>query len=629
MTLRDAHNDEHSATPPRKVTSVVIRFAGDSGDGMQLTGTRFSESAAMFGNDIATLPDFPAEIRAPAGSLPGVSGFQIQIADHDVFTAGDQPDVLVAMNPAALKRNLRELRAGGTIVFDIDQFTEKNLARAGFTTNPSTDHTFDAYVTHPVRITALTIDAVAEVTELTARERERARNLFALGLTLFMFNRSLEPTQRWIARTFGAETPEGRANGLALQKGYDYGVTAELGAGISVPPARDIAPGTYRSITGNLATAYGFAAAAHCAKRELVLASYPITPASDILHTLSGLKRFGIRTLQAEDEIAAACMAIGASWGGAIGLTTSSGPGIALKSESMSLAVSAELPLVVVNVQRAGPSTGMPTRVEQADLLMALHGRHGESPVVVVAPSSPSDCFDMAIEAVRLATRYMTPVVYLSDAYLANGAEPWRVPTVEELPDIAVPNAVAHEGFRAFAHDPDTLARPWAVPGTPGLEHRIGGLEKQAGTGNISYDAANHDAMCHLRARRIAQIANDIPLLEVRGDADAELLVLGWGSTAGAIHTAVDELRARGVRLAYAHIRHLNPLPSNTGAVLGGFGRVLVCEVNLGQLAALLRAEFALPIQSYARATGTPFGVAELTVAIAQAVEPATSEGAR
>ena len=595
--------------------SVIIRFAGDSGDGMQLTGTRFTETSALAGNDIATLPDYPAEIRAPAGSLGGVSGFQLQFASHDVFTPGDRPDVLVAMNPAALARNVGDLEPGATVVVDADTFVTKNLNRAGFDVDPLEDGTLSAYTVHSVPISKLTIDALDDIDALTKRQKERCRNFFALGLTFWMFGRDLAPTRQWIDQKFGVGTDIATANQTALQKGYDYGITAELGTPVTVKAAPSAEAGTYRSITGNLAMAYGFAAATHLAERELVLASYPITPASDILHAMSGLKTFGVRTIQAEDEIAAVTMAIGASYGGAIGLTTSSGPGIALKSEAISLAISTELPLVVVDVQRAGPSTGMPTKVEQADLFQALYGRHGEAPLVVLAPATPSDCFDVAIEAVRLATKYMTPVMLLSDAYLANGAEPWRVPDVEDLPHIAVQNATADglEGeFHPFVRDEETLARPWAVPGTPGLEHRIGGLEKADITGHISYDPANHERMSHLRAEKIARVATDIPPLEVEGDADADVLVLGWGSTYGPIRAAVERARGEGHRVAQAHLRYLSPMPANTAEVLGRFDRILLPEKNLGQLAKVLRAELGIDVVPYSRITGLPFRAAEI-----------------
>lgn len=595
--------------------SVIIRFAGDSGDGMQLTGTRFTETSALAGNDIATLPDYPAEIRAPAGSLGGVSGFQLQFASHDVHTPGDRPDVLVAMNPAALARNLSDLAPGATVVVDADTFVDKNLIRAGFEADPLEDGTLAAYTAHTVPISKLTLDALADIKALTKREKERCRNFFALGLTFWMFGRDPGPTRHWIEQKFGADTAVAKANRKALQKGYDYGVTAELGTPVTVKAAPAAEPGTYRSITGNLAMAYGFAAASHLAERELVLASYPITPASDILHAMSGLKTFGVRTIQAEDEIAAVAMAIGASYGGAIGLTTSSGPGIALKSEAISLAISAELPLVVVDVQRAGPSTGMPTKVEQADLYQALYGRHGEAPLVVLAPSTPAECFDMAVEAVRIATKYMTPVILLSDAYLANGAEPWKVPDVSTLPRIAVPNATADGldgAFRPFVRDEKTLARPWAVPGTRGLEHRIGGLEKADGTGHISYDPANHERMSHLRAEKVARVAHDVPPLVVEGDVDADTLVLGWGSTYGPIRVAADRARSEGHKVAQAHLRYLSPMPANTADVLARYDRILLPEKNLGQLAKVLRAEFGVDVTPYSRITGLPFRAAEI-----------------
>ena len=594
--------------------SVVIRFAGDSGDGMQMTGTRFTETSALAGNDIATLPDYPAEIRAPAGSLGGVSGFQVQFSSERVFTPGDRPDVLVAMNPAAMARNLRDLDRGAVVIVDEDQFTEKNLKRAGFETSPLEDGRLDDFRLLRVPITSITVEALKAVEGLGARDRERSRNFFALGLTYHMFGRDMSATQHWIRSKF--RDPATRdANLLAMQKGYDYGVTVEAVAHKVHVPAAEIEPGTYRSITGNKATALGFAAAAQLAERPLVQATYPITPASDILHELSALKHFDVRTVQAEDEIAAACMAIGASYAGSIGLTSSSGPGIALKGEALGLAVGTELPLIVINVQRAGPSTGMPTKTEQADLLQALYGRHGESPLVVLAPSTPADCFAMAVESVRLALKYMTPVIFLSDGYIANSAEPWRIPQVSDLPSLKVANAeagAAGEPFLPFARDPETLARPWAIPGTPGLEHRIGGLEKQDQTGNISYDPANHQRMTDLRQAKIDRIAFDIPEQDVFGDQEGDVLVLGWGGTYGAIHTAVMRARRAGMKVGHAHLRYLNPMPRNLPELFGRYRRVLVPELNNGQLATVLRGRYLLDLVSHTKVEGLPFRVSEL-----------------
>ena len=604
--------------------SVIIRFAGDSGDGMQLTGTRFTETSAMAGNDVATLPDYPAEIRAPAGSLAGVSGFQLQFSNHDIHTPGDQPDVLIAMNPAALKRNLGDLPPGATIIANADAFTTKNLSRAGFEANPLEDESLEGYRVYGVPISKMTITALDDVDGLTPREKERCKNFFSLGLSFWMFGRTLEPTKEWIASKFG-QTVTAAANITALQKGYDFGVTTEMiGTSYQVNPADDIAPGTYRNITGNEAAALGFVAASQLGKRDLVLGSYPITPASDILHELSKHKNIGVRTVQAEDEIAAVCVAIGAAYGGAIGLTTSAGPGIALKGEAIGLATSVELPLVVANIQRAGPSTGMPTKPEQSDLFQALFGRHGESPIAVVAPATPGECFELAIEAVRIATKYMTPVIFLSDAYLANTAEPWRVPDTSTLPDITVQTAQSNgTEFLPFSRDPETLARPWAVPGTPGLEHRIGGLEKAQGTGNISYDPANHQRMTDLRAEKIARIAHDIPELAVEGDADADVLVLGWGSTLGAIRGAVKVVRAKGKKVAHAHVRYLSPLPRNIEDVLTRYPRVLVPELNAGQLSFLLRGQFLADVRPMARVRGIPFRIAELVTEIESLLEDA------
>ncbi len=602
-----------TANPDR----VVIRFAGDSGDGMQLTGARFTETSAIAGNDIATFPDYPAEIRAPAGSLGGVSGFQIQFASTPIFTPGDRPDVLIAMNPAALARNVAELPKGAVIIVDEDQFTDKNIARAGFDQSPLGDGSLDRFRTHPVPITKATLTALEEV-DLTKRQKERCRNFFALGVSFWMYGRSLAPTIEWIRNKFG-DSVVAEANKIALQKGYDYGMTAEIFASPVVVKAAKIAPGTYRSITGNQALALGLAVAGQLADREVVYAGYPITPASDVLHELSRMKHFSVKTIQAEDEIAAACVAIGASYGGSLGVTASSGPGIALKGEAIGLAVSTELPLVILNVQRAGPSTGMPTKVEQADLNMSLFGRNGESPMVVVAAQGPSDCFDMAIEAVRLATKYMVPVFVLSDAYVANGAEPWKLPSVDSLPDIRVENHTDPEGFEPFMRDPETLARPWAIPGTPGLEHRIGGLEKAENTGHISYDPENHQRMSELRQQKVDNIANDIPELEVFGD-DADTLVLSWGSTYGSVRAATTELQRGGASIAHAHLRYLSPFPANLAEVLANHKRVLIPELNMGQLAAVIRSTFPVEVESVAKIQGQPFKVSELVERISDSL---------
>lgn len=594
---------------------VILRFAGDSGDGMQLTGSRFTETSALLGNDVATLPDFPAEIRAPAGTLAGVSGFQLQFSSEDIYTAGDRPDVLVAMNPAALAKNLGDLEPGATLIIDIDAFNDRNLNRAGYLGNPLEDGTLGAFQVHTLPMTQLTVGALEAVEGLTNREKERCKNFFALGLTCWMFSRPLEPTLAWIDTRFGAETPVGQANREALRKGWDFGLTTEAFAHrVEVQPAA-LPPGTWRNITGNQATALGFLAASHAADRPLFLGSYPITPASDILHELSRHHAHGVQTFQAEDEIAAICAAIGAAWGGSIALTTSSGPGISLKAEAMGLALMVELPLIIANIQRGGPSTGLPTKTEQSDLLQALHGRHGESPMAVVAPSSAADCFQMAVEAVRIATRWMTPVLFLSDGYIANGSEPWRIPDLDSLPDLRIEAPVAAEdgsAFLPYGRDPETLARPWATPGIPGLEHRVGGLEKSDGTGHISYGAENHEYMVALRQRKIEGIASALPPLEVEGDADADLLVVGWGGTEGSLRSAVRALQARGHRVARTHFRYLNPFPSNTEELLRRYPNVVVAELNSGQLASVLKSRFLLPVESITKVQGQPFRTAEL-----------------
>ena len=598
---------------------VIIRFAGDSGDGMQLTGDRFTSETAMLGNDLATFPDFPAEIRAPAGSLPGVSGFQVHFADHDILTAGDRPDVLVAMNPAALRANVRDVPKGGTIIVDTDAFSDRTLQKAGYPANPLEDGTLGDYHLHEVALTSMTVGALKGIEGVTPREAERSKNFFALGLMSWLYHRPTDGTIDFISKKFAKRPEIVEANTRAFRAGWNYGETSEdFAVSYEVAPA-PLRPGTYRQITGNAALSYGLIAAAQLARLPLFLGAYPITPASSILEDLAGRKEFGVVTFQAEDEIAAVGAAVGAAFGGALGVTASAGPGVVLKAETVGLAIALELPLVILDIQRAGPSTGMPTKPEQADLLMVLFGRNGESPVPVIAASTPSQCFDAAIEAARIALKYRTPVYLLSDAYLANGSEPWPIPDVSELPDISTTFAEANgEPFEPYRRDPDTLARPWAIPGTPGLEHRIGGLEKADVTGAISYDPDNHDLMVRLRAQKVAGIAADIPELAVDDpDGDADLLVIGWGSTYGPITAGVRRARREGISVAQAHLQYLNPLPRNTGDVLRRYPRVLVPEMNLGQLAMLLRAEFLVDAVSYTKVRGRPLTARELEEAIA------------
>ena len=603
----------------QELDHVIIRFAGDSGDGMQLTGDRFTQETAVFGNDLSTLPNFPAEIRAPAGTLPGVSSFQLHFADHDILTPGDAPDVLVAMNPAALKANLKDLPRGGDLIVNTDEFTKRNLAKVGYPGNPLEDGSLDGYTVHPVPLTSLTVKAL-EDQDLTRKDAERAKNMFALGLLSWLYGRPAEGTLSFLEQKFGKRPEIYKANVTAFQAGWSYGETTEdFVVRYEVKPAT-IPPGRYRNITGNTALAYGLIAAGQSSGLPLFLGSYPITPASDVLHELAKHKKFGVRTFQAEDEIAAVGSALGAAFGGALAVTTTSGPGMALKAETVGLGVAVELPLIVIDVQRAGPSTGMPTKTEQADLLMALYGRNGESPVPVIAPQSPSDCFYAAIEAARIAVTYRTPVVLLSDGYLANGSEPWRIPDVAALPDLstefsfATAAAVNGDGaFQPFKRDPKTLARPWAVPGTPGLEHRIGGIEKADGAGSISYDPDNHDLMVRTRQAKIDGIAMSIPPLDVDDPSgQAKLLVLGWGSTYGSIGAAVRRARRAGYQVAQGHLRHLNPFPANLGEVLRRYDRVLVPEINLGQLALILRGRYLTDVISYNRVRGLPFRAAEL-----------------
>jgi 2-oxoglutarate ferredoxin oxidoreductase subunit alpha len=602
-------------TPPseKQLERVTIRFAGDSGDGMQLTGSQFTRTAAAFGNDISTYPDFPAEIRAPAGSLPGVSGFQLSFSSTEIHTPGDAPDVLVAMNPAALKANLGELPAGGALIVNEDAFTAQNLQKVGYAANPLTDDSLKQWNVFTVPISTLNSRAL-EGLGLTNKQVDLTKNFFALGLMFWLYERDMAGTVAWIDDKFSKRPEIAEANKRALKAGYNFGETTEIFHERYIVPPAKLAPGHYRNITGNEATALGFVAASKLAGRDLFYGSYPITPASDILHQLAGYKNFGVKTFQAEDEIAAIGAAIGASYGGAMGMTASSGPGIALKQEALGLAVMVELPLVVVDVQRSGPSTGMPTKTEQADLLQILFGRNSDSPVAVVAPATPGECFTFAIEAWRLALKYMTPVVYMSDAFLATGAEPWRIPSTDDLQSIAVENRTEPEGFYPYLRDEKTLARPWAVPGTPGLEHRIGGLEKADILGNVSYDPDNHHRMQLLRQAKIAGIAKDIPALEVYGPPKGDLLVLGWGSTYGAIRSAVERLQANGASIAHAHLRYLNPLPANTGDVVSSYKRVLIPEVNLGQLSMLIRSKFLIDAVGYNKVRGKPFRIAELEV---------------
>jgi 2-oxoglutarate ferredoxin oxidoreductase subunit alpha len=600
-------------TPPaeRQLERVTIRFAGDSGDGMQLTGSQFTRTAAAFGNDISTYPDFPAEIRAPAGSLPGVSGFQLSFSSTEIHTPGDAPDVLVAMNPAALKANLGELPAGGALIVNEDAFTPQNLAKVGYAANPLSDGSLKQWNVFSVPVSTLNSRAL-EGLGLTNKQVDLTKNFFALGLMFWLYERDVDATVKWIDDKFSKRPEIAEGNKRALKAGYAFGETTEIFHERYIVPPAKLSPGHYRNITGNEATALGFVAASQLAGRDLFYGSYPITPASDILHQLAGYKNFGVKTFQAEDEIAAIGAAIGASYGGAMGMTASSGPGIALKQEALGLAVMVELPLVVVDVQRAGPSTGMPTKNEQADLLQVMFGRNSDSPVVVVAPATPAECFTFSIEAWRLALKYMTPVVYMSDAFLASGAEPWHIPDIADMPSIAVPNRTERQGFFPYLRDETTLARPWAVPGTPGLEHRIGGLEKADISGNVSYDPDNHHRMQLLRQAKIAGIANDIPPLEVHGPAEGDLLVLGWGSTYGAIRSAVERLGAREASISHAHLRYLNPFPANTRDVLEAFRRVLIPEVNLGQLSMLIRAKYLVDAVGYNKVRGKPFRIAEL-----------------
>ena len=611
-----------------ELDQVIIRFAGDSGDGMQLTGDQFTSTTAAFGNDLKTLPDFPAEIRAPAGTLPGVSAFQLNFGDHTIMTPGDQAHVLVAMNPAALKANLKELRLGGDLIVNTDEFGDRAISKVGYTSNPLDDGTLDGYNVHKIALTSMTVEALSEFA-ITKKEAERAKNMFALGMLLWLYSRPIEPTLEFLRTKFAKKPEILAANEKALQAGWSFGETTESFANQYVVKPAKMLPGTYRNISGNLALAYGLIAASVRSKLPLFLGSYPITPASDILHELSKHKNFGVRTFQAEDEIAGIGAAIGASYAGMLGITTTSGPGVALKSEAIGLAVALELPLVIVDVQRGGPSTGLPTKTEQADLLQAMFGRNGEAPVPIVAPQSPSDCFYAAMEACRIAVTYRTPVFLLSDGYIANGAEPWRVPKEDELIEIdpkfaTGPNHKLPDGtdvFWPFKRDPETLARPWAVPGVAGLEHRIGGIEKADGTGNISYDPTNHDFMVRTRQAKVDGIAKSIDPLTVDDPSNnAKVLIIGWGSTYGPVNAACEEARKQGINIAHAHLRHVNPFPENLGDVLKKYEKVIIPEMNLGQLALLIRAKYLVDAISYNQVRGLPFKTQELVDAIKDVV---------
>jgi len=593
------------------LSGAVIRFCGDSGDGMQITGSQFTNTAAVFGNDLATFPDFPAEIRAPAGTLPGVSGFQLNFASTDVFTPGDSVDVLIAMNPAALKMNVADLKTNGILILNTDNFKDVDLKKAQMTVSPLEDHSLDGFRLFAVELTKLTRAALKDL-GMDAKSMDRCKNFFALGMCYWLYSRPMDTTFKWLDEKFGAKPLLAEANKRAMKAGFAFcDATEAFQVRYEIPPAK-LAPGIYRNISGNSAMALGFVAASQKAGIPLFLGSYPITPASDILHELSMFKDFGVVTFQAEDEIAAIASVIGAAYAGSLALTTTSGPGMALKTEAMGLAVATELPLVICDIQRGGPSTGLPTKTEQADLLQALYGRNSEAPIPVIAASTPGDCFWVALEACRIATKYMVPVIILSDGYLANGAEPWKIPTLDELPDFPVKFRTDPEGFQPYSRDPQTLGRPWAVPGTPGLEHRIGGLEKQDGTGNVNYEPLNHEHMVHLRAAKVEAIAQDVPDVVPVGDAEGDLLIVGWGSTYGAITAALRAQREKGRKVGHVHLRHLNPLPRNLGAVLKRYRKVVVPEMNLGQLVLVLRAKYLVDAIPYTKVQGKPFKQSEI-----------------
>ena len=611
----DTQTDQVDQKKIVKVTAATVRFAGDSGDGMQLAGTQLTNTSALAGNDVATFPDYPAEIRAPRGTLAGVSGFQIHFASTDIFTPGDDLDALVAMNPAALKTNVGDLERGGILIVDKDSFTKKGLEQAGYEVSPLEDDSLERYKLFEVPITSLTRNAVADL-GMSQKNADRCRNFFAMGLVYWLYGRSLDQTLRYIESKFGSKPDVAEANRRALKAGRNYGETTDAFVSSYKVDKASLSPGRYRNMTGNVALAWGCVAAAKMSGKELFLGSYPITPASDILHELSKFKNFGVRTFQAEDEIAAVCSTIGAAFGGAMAITTSSGPGIALKGEALGLGMILELPMLIINIQRGGPSTGLPTKTEQSDLMQAMFGRNGESPLPVVAPQSPTDCFDIAQEAWEISTKYMLPVMILSDGYIANGAEPWKIPEVSSLKKIEVTHPDANgEAFQPYARNED-LARPWAIPGTPGLEHRLGGLEKQDGSGNVSYDPDNHQHMCELRARKVANIANFIPEQEVTGEKSGDLLVLSWGGTYGACLTAVREAQAEGLSVSHAHLRYLNPFPRNLDTLLRSFKKILIPELNLGQLLMLIRSEFLIDAQGLNKVKGKPFAVSEVLARI-------------
>jgi 2-oxoglutarate/2-oxoacid ferredoxin oxidoreductase subunit alpha len=609
--------------PQRKreiVDKAVIRFCGDSGDGMQITGNQFTNTVALYGNDLATFPDYPAEIRAPAGTLPGVSGFQIQFSSSDVYTPGDSVDALVAMNPAALKMNISDLKANGILIVNKDNFRETDLRKAQCATNPLEDHSLDRYRLFSIELTKLTRLALQEL-GLDAKSMDRCKNFFALGMCYWLYNRSMDSTYRWLSDKFAKKPLLAEANKLAMKAGYSYcEATEAFQTSYEIPPAK-LSPGIYRNLSGNQALALGFVAAAQKSGLPLFQGSYPITPASDILHELSAYKSFGVTTFQAEDEIAAITSAIGASYAGALAITTTSGPGMALKTEALGLAAAIELPLVICDIQRGGPSTGLPTKTEQADLLQALYGRNSEAPVPVVAPATPGECFWMALEASRIAIKYMVPVILLSDGYLANGAEPWRIPQVSELPEIPVHFTTDAHDFHPYMRNPDTLARPWVVPGTPRLEHRVGGLEKQDVTGNVNYEPLNHEKMVRLRAAKVEAVAQDVPDVKPMGDREGDLLIVAWGSTYGAITAALEPQRKRGHRIGHVHLRYLNPLPRNLAEVLGRYRHVLVPEMNMGQLSLVLRAKYLVDVEGYNKIQGRPFKQSEIEAKIEEILD--------
>jgi len=602
------------------IQNVVIRFSGDSGDGMQLTGTQFSNTSALMGNDLATFPDFPAEIRAPQGTVAGVSGFQVNFGSSEISTPGDEPDVLVAMNPAALKANVSSLKKGGTIIVNKDSFTDLNFKKAGYEKSPIGTHELESYQIIEANITSQTVEALKDL-DLDAKSKARCKNFYALGMTYFMFSRELDATEKWVEQKFGKKPVLVEANVRALKAGWNFAETIEASiTKYEVKPA-PITPGKYRQINGNTATAWGFIQAAQKADLDLFLGSYPITPASDILHELSKHKNFGVTTFQAEDEIAGICSSIGAAFGGALAITTTSGPGIALKGEAMGLAMMYEIPLVIVNIQRGGPSTGLPTKTEQSDLLQCMYGRNGESPVILVAASKPSDCFELAFEASRLALEHMTPVVLLTDGYIANGSEPWKLPDLSKQftsikPRLVDRLGVESEGYLAYERDSETLARTWAIPGMPGYEHRIGGLEKAVGSGNVSYDPMNHEEMCHIRKEKVERAANNIPLQELEGDDSGDVLVISWGGTYGATHAAVKKCRDEGLKVSLMHLKYISPMPKNVGDIIKNFKKVLVPELNLGQLLMIINSKFHCKAKGYNKVQGLPFKISELVEAI-------------